>query len=65
MSNYDYRVPPEMVDHPKHYNAGTIEAIALIEDQGLGEAFCAGNVMKYIISILISALSRLFIQVSF
>jgi hypothetical protein len=48
MSNYDYRGTPEMVDHPKHYNAGTIEAIALIEDQGLGEAFCAGNVMKYI-----------------
>jgi hypothetical protein len=37
-----------MVDHPKHYNAGNIEAIALIEDQGLGEAFCAANVMKYI-----------------
>jgi hypothetical protein len=60
MSNYDYRFPSaeemtkallkekEMVDHPKHYNSGNIEAIALIEDQGLGEAFCAGNVMKYI-----------------
>lgn len=54
MSNYDYRYPltleksKEMVDHPKHYNAGAIEAIALIEDQGLGEAFCAGNVIKYI-----------------
>ena len=38
----------EMVDHPKHYNAGELEAITVIEDQGLGEAFCAANVMKYI-----------------
>ncbi len=60
MSNYDYfpraemyratleTKPKEMVDHPAHYNAGEIEAIDLIEDQGLGEAFCAANVMKYI-----------------
>lgn len=63
MSNYDYRFPSaeemtkalsnlnskkEMVDHPKHYNAGSIEAIEVIEDQGLGEAFCAANVIKYI-----------------
>ena len=62
MSNYDYRFPrtenyinnlsnkedKEAVDHPDHYNVGNIEAITLIEDQGLGEAFCAGNVMKYI-----------------
>ena len=38
----------EMVDHPKHYNVGTIEAIEVIEDQGLGEAFCSANVIKYI-----------------
>ncbi len=60
MSNYDYFPraemykttleikPKEMVDHPAHYNVGEIEAIDLIEDQGLGEAFCAANVMKYI-----------------
>ena len=38
----------EMVDHPNHYNVGELEAITVIEDQGLGEAFCAANVMKYI-----------------
>jgi hypothetical protein len=38
----------EMVDHPSHYNFGDIEAITVIEDQGLGEAFCAANVIKYI-----------------
>ena len=40
--------PKEMVNHPKHYNAGELEAITVIEDQGLGEAFCAANVIKYI-----------------
>jgi hypothetical protein len=63
MSNYDYRIPTseeiikkleeqnkaqEMVDHPEHYNFGEIEAIDVIEDQGLGEAFCSGNIIKYI-----------------
>ena len=38
----------EMVDHPKHYNIGELEAITVIEDQGLGEAFCTANVIKYI-----------------
>lgn len=34
------------VDHPKHYNQGTIEPITFIEDQKLG--FHLGNVVKYI-----------------
>jgi len=38
----------EMVDHPKHYNIGELEAITVIEDQGLGEAFCTANIIKYI-----------------
>lgn len=38
----------EMVNHPKHYNVGELEAITVIEDQGLGEAFCASNIIKYI-----------------
>ena len=38
----------EMVNHPNHYNAGKLEAIKVIEDQGLGEAFCTANVIKYI-----------------
>ena len=37
---------PEAIDHPSHYNAGKIECIDYIEDQGLG--FCAGNAVKYI-----------------
>ena len=59
MSNYDYfpraemyketLTEKEMVDHPPHYNFGEIEAIDVIEDQGLGEAFCAANVIKYIL----------------
>lgn len=63
MSNYDYfpraemyaarginvSGEKEMVNHPSHYNVGELEAITVIEDQGLGEAFCAANVIKYIL----------------
>lgn len=34
------------IDHPKHYNIGTIEVIAAIEDWNLG--FHLGNALKYI-----------------
>lgn len=34
------------VDHPSHYNHGTIEAIDVIEDWNLG--FNIGNAIKYI-----------------
>lgn len=34
------------VDHPKHYNHGSIEVIDAIEDWSLG--FHAGNVIKYV-----------------
>lgn len=34
------------VDHPSHYNQGTIEVIDFIEDQNLG--FHDGNAVKYI-----------------
>lgn len=34
------------VNHPEHYNAGKIEVIDFIEDQGLN--FHLGNVVKYI-----------------
>jgi len=37
---------PSTVDHPKHYNAGKIEAIDVIEDWDLD--FCLGNAVKYI-----------------
>ncbi len=36
----------EMVEHPKHYNAGTIEVIDFIEAWSLD--FNEGNVVKYI-----------------
>ena len=36
------------VDHPSHYNAGNIEVIDFIEDQGLISGFCLGNAIKYI-----------------
>ncbi len=36
----------EKVNHPKHYNAGSIEVIDAIEDWQLD--FNAGNVIKYI-----------------
>lgn len=35
------------VNHPAHYNQGTIEAITYIKDQNLG--FCLGNALKYIV----------------
>ncbi len=36
----------DMINHPKHYNFGSIEAITVIEDWKLG--FCLGNAIKYI-----------------
>lgn len=38
----------EAVNHPAHYNAGQIETITVIEDQGWSEGFCLGNAVKYI-----------------
>jgi Protein of unknwon function (DUF3310) len=37
---------PSAVDHPKHYNHGSIEAITVIEDWNLG--FNLGNAVKYL-----------------
>ncbi len=34
------------VNHPRHYNSGSIEVIDAIEDWGLG--FNLGNVVKYV-----------------
>ena len=36
----------DAVDHPTHYNSGTIEVIDFIEDQKL--SFHLGNAIKYI-----------------
>jgi hypothetical protein len=38
--------PTPAVAHPTHYNAGTIEVIAVIEDWNLN--FNEGNVVKYV-----------------
>lgn len=38
----------EFVNHPHHYNSGKIEVIDVIIDQGFGEGFCLGNVLKYV-----------------
>lgn len=38
--------PKESVDHPAHYNSGSIEVIDAIEDWELG--FSLGNAVKYI-----------------
>ena len=40
------RPEPNTVDHPRHYNAGKIEAITVIEDWVLN--FNMGNCVKYI-----------------
>ncbi len=37
---------PDSVNHPSHYNAGTLEVIDAIEGLNLG--FHAGNVVKYV-----------------
>lgn len=36
------------IHHPKHYNSGKIEVIEFIEDQGWGEGFRRGDVIKYV-----------------
>ena len=38
----------ESVNHPSHYNTGSIEVIDFIEDLGLDIGFCLGNAIKYI-----------------
>jgi hypothetical protein len=35
------------VDHPHHYNVGSIEAVTIIEDWKLN--FSLGNVIKYVL----------------
>ena len=39
----------EKVNHPNHYNCGSLEVIEVIDDAGLGEGFCLGNALKYIL----------------
>ena len=41
----------ENVDHPAHYGGADdpFEAIKIIEALGLGEGFCLGNAIKYLV----------------
>jgi hypothetical protein len=52
MSAIQFAQSADMVNHPPHYNAGTIEVIDIIESitrdmKGI-TAVCAGNTIKYI-----------------
>lgn len=38
----------ERINHPAHYNQGSIEVIDYIESLGIAEDFCSGNAIKYI-----------------
>jgi len=42
----EVKIEDDAVNHPKHYNAGKIEVISVIEDWSLD--FLLGNVIKYI-----------------
>jgi hypothetical protein len=38
----------EAVDHPAHYNQGSLEVIDAIEGLGYAEGFCVGSIIKYV-----------------
>ena len=38
----------EMVNHPDHYNAGSMEVIEAIDGLGYAEGFCVGSIIKYV-----------------
>lgn len=38
----------EAVNHPDHYNQGTMEVIEVIKGLGYAEDFCIGNIIKYV-----------------
>lgn len=38
----------EAVNHPAHYTQGNVETIEIIKAMGCAEAFCQGNIVKYI-----------------
>jgi len=39
---------PEAVDHPDHYNQGSLEVIDAIEGLGYAKGFCVGSIIKYV-----------------
>ena len=44
----DKSTKEDLVNHPSHYTDGNIEVISYIEDKGLIEGFCKGNIIKYV-----------------
>jgi len=38
----------EKINHPKHYNSGSIETIEYLKELGVAEDFCVGNAIKYL-----------------
>jgi len=38
----------ERVNHPDHYNQGSMEVIDAIDGLGFAEGFCVGNIIKYV-----------------
>ena len=38
----------EMVNHPAHYNASSMEVIDAIDGLGYAEVFCVGSIIKYV-----------------
>lgn len=40
--------PKEWVNHPQHYNIGSIETITYLESLGIAEDFCVGSAIKYL-----------------
>ncbi len=49
--NYFREVEADLVNHPPHYTAGTIETIDYIKDNLTAKEFqgyCIGNVIKYL-----------------
>ena len=38
----------QKVNHPKHYNTGSMETIVFLTELGLTQDFCLGNAIKYL-----------------
>ena len=42
------KMKKEMVNHPDHYNAASMEVIDAIDGLGYAEGFCVGSIIKYV-----------------
>lgn len=52
LRDYEQGVPVQdetgAVNHPDHYNQGTVECIEALDSCGYGLDFCVGNAIKYL-----------------